>query len=182
MTPAPWPLVTDWLRNRLTVVGEGAALAAFRAAAAGPGVLPWRFDLPQLEEEWRGLLAAPPAEAAISPQGARHLARRLGEAVVAAQARALATGPRCPLDLHRLLPVPEDILALGPEEPRSRMWLWSHWGTSRALRHVRALPAAGGAMAVEFWSADWSPWRALLALRENWPGLRFTLVPDHDAG
>jgi hypothetical protein len=46
--------------------------------------------------------------------------------------------------------------------------------------------AAGDAIHVTFWSADWTPWRALAALAEHWPGLRFDAQPadcdQHPAG
>ena len=74
------PAATDWLRQTLTVTGPTEGVAWFRAAAAGPGIIPWR---------------------------------RVGQ----------LTG--------------------------------------------------------EFWSADWSPWRALGALRRCWPGLSFALRPDY---
>ena len=32
-----------------------------------------------------------------------------------------------------------------------------------------------------FWSADWTPWRALARLAEQWPSLRFTVQPHYDA-
>ena len=82
--------------------------------------------------------------------------------------------------------MPPAILRLGPEDPRSRAWLWTQWGTTRALRQVRELPGQAdgrrrqtGQLAVEFWSADWSPWPALVVLRRAWPGLSFTLRPDY---
>jgi hypothetical protein len=74
----------------------------------------------------------------------------------------------------------------GHRLPQSQAWLWAQWGTTRALRQVREIPAPTdgrrrqtGQLAVEFWSADWSPWRALAALRHAWPALRFTLRPDY---
>ena len=121
-------------------------MAGFREAATGPGVIPWRLDLDRLEEDWFLPMAAPAdGVRAISLTGARILARRLREAVAARHDQAmeqLARGDRsCPLDLHRLCPVPPAILQLGPDDPASRAWLWTHWGTTRALRHVRALSA-----------------------------------------
>jgi hypothetical protein len=184
------PLHTDWLRNTLEVGGPAEAVAGFRAAAAGAGVIPWRHDLSRMEEDWfLGLAAPPDGERAISLQGARILARRLREAVAANHQRALArmsTDRRCPFDLQRLLPIPDRILQLGPDEPEAQAWLWAHWGTTRGLRHVRELPAAGdrrrrkmAELRVEFWSADWSPWQALVRLRRAWPRLTLVLQPDY---
>jgi hypothetical protein len=28
-----------------------------------------------------------------------------------------------------------------------------------------------------FWSADWTPWRVILALRDRWPGLSIDVRP-----
>ena len=76
-------------------------------------------------------------------------------------------------------------------QPRALAWLWQHWGTTEALRHVAEDPdtagdplhaaAAGEAVfRVDFWSADWTPWLALLRLREAWPALRFDIRPSYD--
>ena len=182
----------DWLRNELHVLGPTEAVARFRTAAAGSEVVPWTLDLDRLEEDVFLPMAAPgDGERAISVTGARILARRLRDAVARNHGRALSrrlTDRSCAFDLHGLLPVPESILRLGPDDPASRAWLWSHWGTTRPLRQVRELPAAGdrrrrrtGQMRVEFWSADWSPWRALGRLRQAWPDLRLDLRPDYAA-
>lgn len=192
-TPPEAPLApahTDWLRHTLVVSGTGEDMTHFTAAAAGPGLIPWVLDLDRMEEDWFLALAAPPeGERAISLQGARILARRLRDAAHANHQRALArldTDRRCPFDLQRLLPVPPAILRLGPEDPGSRAWLWAHWGTTRALRHVRALPTKldgrrkrMAELRVEFWSADWSPWQALRRLRRDWPDLTLDLRPHY---
>ena len=31
-----------------------------------------------------------------------------------------------------------------------------------------------------FWSADWTPWRAIAALIDRWPSLRFAVNPTYD--
>jgi hypothetical protein len=98
----------------------------------------------------------------------------------------------CPFDLHALLPVPGEILRLGPDHPQAMLWLWTHWGTTQPLRHVTALPAspngicagleAGEArLQLSFWSADWTPWCALLALQARWPALRWQMRPRYEA-
>ena len=182
----------DWLRSEFHVVGPTEGVARFRAAAAGSGVVPWTLDLDCMEEDFFLPMAAPgDGERAISVTGARILARRLRDTVARNHERALTrrlTDRSCPLDLHRLLPVPESILRLGPDDPASRAWLWSYWGTTRPLRHVRELPDTGDhrrrrtrQMRIEFWSADWSPWQALRQLRRNWQDLRLDLRPDYTA-
>ena len=69
---------------------------------------------------------------------------------------------------------------------------WLNWGTTQALRHVTsvsdafpdepAAPAPDEAVfRVTFWSADWTPWRALAQLAARWPTLRFAVRPSYDA-
>lgn len=184
------PAHTDWLRHLLTISGPAEAMLRFRAAAAGPGVVPWVLDLASMEEDWLLQLAVPGEEKpAISLSGARILARRLREATAANHARAMerrASDRSCAFDLHRLLPIPPTILALGPDDQQARSWLWNHWGTTRPLRRVVLMPGTADArstrtdrMLVEFWSADWSPWRALARLRRDWPTLIFALRPQY---
>jgi hypothetical protein len=183
----------DWLRNTLTVTGPAERVAGFQAAAAGPGVIPWTLDLAGLEEDFLLPMAGPQdGVRAISLTGAKLLARRLRDAVALNHQRALArmaTDRSCPFDLHRLLPVPAAILALGPEEGVSRDWLRTHWGVTRPLRHVQALPSTldgrkkrMGQLRVGFWSANWSPWQALARLRRAWPDLSLELQPDYAPG
>jgi hypothetical protein len=184
----------DWLYHHLWVRGDPAAVAAFRAAAAGAGVIPWQHALGLAAEDWFHLLVAPPApqRRSLSLEGARILAGQLREAaearqrVVVAQA---ATSRACPFDLHRLLPVPDRLLRLGPDHPEALAWLWDHWGTTQALRHVVALPVPRpgtprpcdpGLLWLGFWAADWTPWRAIIQLRCRWPALRLDVQPRYD--
>jgi hypothetical protein len=93
----------------------------------------------------------------------------------------------CALDLHALLPVPKSVLRLGPDHPDALAWLWAHWGTTAALRHVaaepvlpqRAAPDDPATLRLDFWSADWTPWRALAAVAARWPMLRFDVRPTN---
>jgi hypothetical protein len=130
----------------------------------------------------------PDGSRGLSPVAARVLARQLREAAEAHHQRALAaigTGRACPFDLHALLPVPASVLQRGPNDKASLDWLYTHWGTAQALRHVR-LRAAGAdkrrrsaRVAHEFWSADQTPWPVLAALRRRWPDLVFNTRPDY---
>lgn len=96
-------------------------------------------------------------------------------------------GRACAFDLHALVPVPPEVLQLGPDHPEALAWLWTHWGTTAALRHVVAEPilprrTAGGDHAMlrlAFWSADWTPWRALATVAARWPALRFDIRPTY---
>jgi hypothetical protein len=78
-----------------------------------------------------------------------------------------------------------------PFEPQQKTlaWLWAHWGTTQALRGVAELPVPGPGQArrhdfglwwVRFWSADWTPWPAILTLRARWPALRLEVRPLYD--
>ena len=157
----------------------------FRAAAVGAAAIPWELDLDAEEER----LLAPMATLGV---GARILARELRDAVAAHHARVLAqveTGRVCPLDLHRLIPVPARVLRLGPDDPASLRWLQAHWGTQQALRHVRVLNGDAdrrrrrtAVVTYAFYSADWSPWQALVRLRADWPSLVFELRPEYGDG
>ena len=162
--------MTDWVRNVLTVSGPAAEVARFRHAARGTNAAPWHLDLDH--EEAR--LLAPMAAAGIE---ARLLARDLREAIAAHHDRVLAgwAGPgRCPLDLHRLIPIPPDILHLGERAAQAESWLWTHWGTTQKLRNVRAHDEVDRrrrrtvSVIIEFDSADWTPWQAILRLRRDW--------------
>jgi hypothetical protein len=188
---------TDWLHHRLAIVGAAEQLVAFRRAAAGAGVIPWQLDLDLMEEDVFHLLAAPPfaQPRTLSVAGARVLAGQLRDAVARRHERAVArvgASQACPFDLHALVPVPDEMLRLGPDHPGALAWLWEHWGTTQRLRHVaedvvaspearrRSVLAAGqDAIHVTFWSADWTPWHALQAVAKRWPGLRFDIRPTY---
>jgi hypothetical protein len=182
----------DWLHHRLTITGPAAEVGRFRQAAAGAGIIPWHLDLDRLEEEYFHLLVAPD-QRSLSVAGARIFAHQLREAVARRHDMAVSRVGRtaaCPFDLHALLPVPDDILRLGPDDPQALAWLWINWGTTEALRYVGLTishPGEAGdklladaALRVEFWSADWTPWRALMTLRVQWPALRFDIRPTYE--
>ncbi|HUS15669.1 MAG TPA: hypothetical protein VM536_11710, partial [Chloroflexia bacterium] len=75
----------------------------------------------------------------LSLEGCRILAGQLRDATEARQrlvAERAAASRACPLDLHRLLPIPNCLLRLGPDQPETLAWLWAQWGTTQALRGV----------------------------------------------
>ena len=195
----PWipnllaPPHTDWLRHALIVSGPVAEVAALREVASGGRGIPWVHpDLDRWEEDQGLALVQPPdGSAGLSPTAARVLARQLRSAVEAHHQRVLAAarGKACPLDLHAIVPVPPDILQRGPDDPASRAWLQTHWGTTRALRHVRLRtdPAdrrqrRTARLQVEFWAADWTPWPIFAVLRDRYPALKFDVRPDYGDG
>jgi hypothetical protein len=182
------PAHTDWLYHHLTVTGPEQQVAAFREAAAGAGVIPWTLDLDRMEEDLFLRLAAPvTGPRTLSLEGARMLATELRDAVAHRHAAAVARVGRstaCPFDLHALVPVPAEVLRLGPDHPDALLWLWTHWGTTQPLRHVVRRPSpgeSGDGFSVGFWAADWTPWRALAAVRAVSPALRLDVRPKYEA-
>ena len=106
----------DWLYHHVLVAGDADLVTLFRQAATGPGVIPWRDDVGHAEEDWFHLLAASRESnpRSISLHGARILAGQLRDAVERRRERAVVRaeggGGACPLDLHRLVPVPDALL------------------------------------------------------------------------
>lgn len=189
------PPHTDWMRHDLVVTGPADDVAALREAAAGAGAIPWQHPDADLQEEDRlhALLNPPDGSAGLSLQGARALAQALRHAADTHHARVLAaaeSGSRaCAFDLHALLPVPSRVLRLGSCDPASLAWLRRHWGTVQALRHVRLrddMPdrrlRRSARLRYEFWSADWTPWAVMAALRQRWPDTVFDIRPDYGGG
>ena len=179
----------DWRYHHLTVSGADAAVGDFAAAARGAGVIPWRLDGARLEEDVFTLaVATPPAERRLSVAGCRILARQFRARLEAHHALAVARVGRslaCPLDLHALLPVPDDVLRLGPTDPAALAWMATHWGTTDRLRQVserppgtgRRLPPGHRIVGYGFFTAGETPHTAIAGLAARWPGLDFVLRP-----
>ncbi len=191
-----------WLYHHLTVSGPAASLAAFSQTARGAGVIPWRLDGARIEEDvFTWAVAQPPAAGhpanafvatphrRLSIAGCRILARQFRARVEAHHSLAVGRighSRACPLDLHVLLPVPDAILALGPNDPTALAWLATHWGTTDRLRQVvewprpgtrRRLPHGHGAVGYGFFTQGETPHAAVAALAPRWPALRFVLRP-----
>ncbi len=189
--PAPGAGASSgWLYHHLTASGPAEPLAAFAAAARGPGAVPWRHDLAALEEDVFNLaVAQPPAQRRLGVAGCRVLARQFRARVAAHQARAAARvghDQACPFDLHALLPVPDGVLRRGPADPQALAWLAAHWGVTDRLRHValrhgatagRRLPAGHRVAGYGFFTEGGTPNAALAQLGPRWPALRLVLQP-----
>lgn len=187
---APVGTAPQFPYHHLTVSGPAATVAAFAAAARGPGVIPWQFDPDAIEEDIFNLAASQPAERrSLTIAGCRILARQLCERVAARQARAAARIGRsraCPFDLQTLLPVPPAILSLGPTHPAALAWLAEHWGLRDPLRQVavrpaaqagRRLPRSHAVIGYGFFTTGATPHAAIAAIAARWPALRIVLQP-----
>ena len=135
---------TDWLYHRLTISGPPEPVAAFRAAAAGrrgdPLAArprsPRRRFLPPAgraagaaaahASAWPAPASSPASCA--TPSAAATISPWRGSAA-AGPARSTCT-PWCRCRAA--------LLRLGPDDPAALAWLWTHWGTTQALRHVTA--------------------------------------------
>jgi hypothetical protein len=171
----------EFIWNRLEVSGPGERLHDFIGAASGPGFVDWR-------PEWHGVYeqiyfgavegGAPTREAADNL--ARELRDILWRRHEEERARAEMDSHRVPLDLNTLIPIPRRILRKGFVEA-GQEWMWANWGVRWPIRRVTfAMDRARRdgvkpAAVFRFVSEDWSPWIALLRMRERWPELRFEM-------
>jgi hypothetical protein len=165
-------------------------VAAFAAAARGAGVIPWRLDFADIEETVFTLAVSQPAgRRSLTVDGCRILARQFRDKVEAHQARAVARlrdSLACPFDLHRLLPVPDSILQLGPAHPDALAWLAREGGIADRLRQVvvranatagRRLPRGHTVVSYGFFTAGDTPHAAVSRLAARWPALRLIVQP-----
>ena len=171
----------QYIWNRLEVSGPDERLYDFIGAASGPGFVDWR-------PEWHGVYeqiyfgtargGAPTREAA------EHLARKLRDILwrrhEEERVRAELDSHRVPLDLNALIPIPRRVLRKGFVEA-GQDWMWGNWGVRWPIRRVtfaierRDTSGVKPVAVFRFLSEDWSPWIALLRMRERWPELRFEM-------
>ena len=159
----------------------------FIGAASGPGFVDWR-------PEWHGVYEQIYFEAvrggAPTREAAEHLARTLRDILwrrhEEERAQVDLDSHRVPLDLNALIPIPRRILRKGFVEA-GQEWMWANWGVRWPIRRVTfTMEGARGdgsgekrAAVFRFLSEDWSPWIALLHMRERWPELWFRLMPSY---
>ena len=137
-------------RSAAAKAEQSGDIAALRHAAAGAGIIPWQLDLDRAEEDFFHLLVAPaaPQQRSLSLDGARILSRQLRDAVERRHQIAMTRAGRsraCLFDLHALLPVPDAILRLGPDEPenpRLAVGALGHPGGLAARRRRPRQPSA----------------------------------------
>ncbi|HVE23537.1 MAG TPA: hypothetical protein VNC39_16335 [Acidocella sp.] len=178
----------DWFYHQLTITGPQAVLDSFAAAACGAGVVPWVLDYAVIEEDIFNLAVAQPVDRrGLTVDGCHILARQFRERVEAHHAKALAVCGRSrasPFDLFVLLPVPVDLLQLGPRHPCARSWLATRWGPEDNLRQVtrqvtvkapRRLPVGHGVLGYTFLSYASPAACAINTIATAWSGLNFDL-------
>jgi hypothetical protein len=68
--------------------------------------------------------------------------------------------------------------AARPKVPPMRQ---HRWKGPKLARDARERAPGEGVWVLTFWSADWTPWRALAQLAASWPTLRFAARPTYDA-
>lgn len=144
------------------------------------------------QPEWHGVYEQIYFEAvrggAPTREAAEHLSRKLRDILwrrhEEERARAELDSHRVPLDLNALIPIPRSVLRKGFVEA-GQEWMWENWGVRWPIRRVsfaieRCDSSGVKSVAVfRFLSEDWSPWIALLHMRERWSELSFKLFPSY---
>lgn len=173
----------DWIRTTLTVSGPTAAVERFEAAARGPGTIPWRVDFDYEQARLLAPMAGMGQQAVTLSRLLREASERLHRI---AEKRRASGDQSCPFDLQQLIPIPDWLLDAGEDSSAALTWLQRHWGTVRPLRQVSASLVRDGRVrryariVYEFWSADWTPWQALIWLQAEWSELVFDIRPHYD--
>jgi hypothetical protein len=175
----------EFIFNRLEISGPHELLYDFMGAASGPGFVDWRPEWHSVYEHmYFGVLrgGAPTREAA------EHLARKLRDILWRRHEEertcAELDSHRVPLDLNALIPIPRRVLRKGFVEAWQD-WMWANWGVRWPIRRVtfamerRDKDKARPVAVFRFLSEDWSPWIALVRMRERWPELRFEMKAEY---
>jgi hypothetical protein len=176
----------DYIWNRLEVSGSHKRLYDFIGAASGAGYVDWR-------PEWHSvceLIYFGVVKSARTREAAEHLARNLRDSLWRRhedeRVRAELDSHGVPLDLNALIPIPRRVLRKGFVEA-GQEWMWANWGVRWPIRLVsfameRDRRDASGVKTLAvfgFLSEDWSPWIALLRMRERWPELSFEMKAEY---
>lgn len=166
----------------LVVHGPVEEVTGFAEAARGPGSLPWVLDGAAIEEDLFFWAQARREAGGHSVQACRLLVRQLRQAVLAHHRRVCAAtdGRGCPLDFHRLCPLPAALLEDGPAAEAPRAWMRRHWGLDDLPRKVtllpqatagRRLPRGHDSVVYGFFAEGWEPAPFLACLTGAFPGL-----------
>jgi hypothetical protein len=169
----------EYIWNRLEVSGPHQLLFDFVGAASGPGFVDWR---PEWHSVYEQIYFGAVRGGAPTREAAEHLARELRDVMwrrhEEERVRAELNSHGVPLDLNALFPIPLRVLRKGFVEA-GQEWMWANWGVRWPIRHVSfAIERRDGvkpAAVFRFLSEDWSPWIALVRMRERWPELRFEM-------
>jgi hypothetical protein len=175
----------DFILNRLEVSGPDEFLYDFIGAASGPGFIDWR---PEWHSVYEQIYFEAVRGGAPTREAAEHLARKLRDILwrrhEEERVRAELDSHRVPLDLNALFPIPLRVLRKGFVEA-GQEWMWADWGVRWPIRRVTFAIERRDASGVKpvavfrFLSEDWSPWVALLNMRERWPELRFEMKAEY---
>ena len=177
---APAASGPEYIWNRLEVSGPDELLYDFIGAASGPGFVDWR---PEWHSVYEQIYFEAVRGGAPTREAAEHLARKLRDILwrrhEEERTRAEMDSHGVPLDLNALIPIPVRVLRKGFVEA-GQEWMWANWGIRWPIRRVmfaiERRDISGKPVAVfRFLSEDWSPWIALLHMRERWPELRFEM-------
>jgi hypothetical protein len=158
-------------------------LHEFLGAASGPGFIDWR-------PEWFGVYeniyfnlmrAGMP-----TVRAGEKLAQKFRDIAWWSHERGRVASEldplRQPLDLNALFPIPKRMLRKGFAEG-GHEWMWANWGVRSPIRRVKLAmeqrredrSGVERVAVFRFLSEDWSPWVALVRMRERWPGLKFDM-------
>ena len=180
---AVWCDGPEFIWNRLEVSGPSELLYDFIGAASGPGFVDWR---PEWHSVYEQIYFGAVRGGAPTREAADHLAREVRDIMwrrhEEERARVDMDSHRVPLDLNALIPIPLRVLRKGFVEA-GQDWMWGNWGVRWPIRRVtfaieRRAGVKPGAV-FRFLSEDWSPWIALLHMRERWPELRFEMKAEY---
>jgi len=172
---------SEFIWNRLEVSGPDERLYDFIGAASGPGFVDWR---PEWHSVYEQIYFEAVRGGAPTREAAEKLARKLRDILwrrhEEERTRAEMDSHGVPLDLNALIPIPLRVLRKGFVEA-GQEWMWAHWGLRWPIRRVtfriehRDTSGVEPVVVFRFLSEDWSPWIALLHMRERWPELRFEM-------
>ena len=175
----------EFIWNQLEVSGPAERLYDFIGAASGPGFVDWR---PEWHSVYEQIYFEAVSGGAPTREAAEKLARKLRDILwrrhEEERTRAEMDSHGVPLDLNALIPIPRRVLRRGFVEA-GQEWMWKNWGVRWPIRRVTFAIERRNAGSVKpvavfrFLSEDWSPWIALLRMRERWPELSFRLIPSY---